>query len=480
LRNAAVYLALFLIGTETFLVSPLLPAIAGSYHVPTGSAATSVTSYVLCYAVSAPLLGTLCDRFGRRRFILLGSAIFLTGNLVAAVAPSLVFLILARAVAGVGGATAGPAIWAYLGETSSPETRGRAIGIGMACFSLGQVLGVPLGGLIAAASSWHYAFAAVGFGLLATLPLTARLQPTPGNPGAAPLSGLLSIWVRSDAREIRQALSVTLLFQAASLGAYTYLGTLLATSFHLRVGVIGLTGILVGAGSVAGSMLGGHLGTADRGDRLAKLLALWSLLLACSLAVVAESGVLALTMLAVVTWFIASGGFVTNQQTLLVSAAPDRRAASASWNNTAMYVGTAAGVWLVGIVPHLPTGLVIVGPALALCALASAAVLRLRFSRTNIPLDQHGEEVAHGGAAGRGASLRHGLSRPPDSRRRGRAHGRRGRLHRDGGPLLRGVVRAAHGHRDRRARLRRACAARRRVQAQDLAVRLPGPGQDRP
>lgn len=415
LRNAAVYLALFLIGTETFLVSPLLPAIAKSYHVSADSAAMSVASYVLCYAVSAPLLGSLCDRYGRRRFVLLGSTIFLIGNLTAAIAPGLIFLILARAIAGIGGATAGPAIWAYLGETSSPETRGRAIGIGMSCFSLGQVLGVPLGGLIAGVSSWHYAFAAVGFGLLITLPLMTRLAPTPGKPGAAPLAGLWSIWVRRDSGQIRHALSITFLFQAASLGSYTYLGTLLVSSFHLRVGEIGLTGILVGAGSVAGSMLGGHLGAADRSARLAKLLVLWSLLLAVSLAVAAESGELVLTLVAVLAWFVASGGFVTNQQTLLVSAAPDSRAASASWNNTAMYVGTAVGVWIIGLMPHLTTAFAILASGIALCAAVDSAVLRLRFTRSYNAMQQQGETDQYEGA-GHSASLRRELSRSSHSR----------------------------------------------------------------
>src|SRR5580704_1861432 len=181
-RYLPVYWVLFLVGSETFLVSPLLPDIARGYRVTVGSVATVVTAYVLCYAAAAPVFGMLCDRYGRGRFVLGGAVTFLTGNLCAAIAPSLWVLVGARALAGLGGAAAGPAIWAYIGETSTDETRSRAIGVGMAFFSLGQVLGVPAGAFIAQVSSWHYSFAAVGAGLLVSVPLPARQRAAPLGP----------------------------------------------------------------------------------------------------------------------------------------------------------------------------------------------------------------------------------------------------------------------------------------------------------
>ena len=62
-RYAGVFLLLFLFGTETFIVSPLLPTISGDIGVSETAAAQSVTAYVLVYAVTAPFLGLLSDRF---------------------------------------------------------------------------------------------------------------------------------------------------------------------------------------------------------------------------------------------------------------------------------------------------------------------------------------------------------------------------------------------------------------------------------
>jgi predicted MFS family arabinose efflux permease len=374
-RYLPVYWVLFLVGSETFLVSPLLPDIARGYRVTVGSVATVVTAYVLCYAAAAPVFGMLCDRYGRGRFVLGGAVTFLTGNLCAAIAPSLWVLVGARALAGLGGAAAGPAIWAYIGETSPDETRSRAIGVGMAFFSLGQVLGVPAGAFIAQVSSWHYSFAAVGAGLLVSVPLLVRLPSRPGSGQPLSARSLFSTWGRPD---IRHALTVTFFFQAANLGAYTYLGSLLGSRFHLKVGVVGLVGVLVGAGSVAGSILGGRLGSGRRNSRLALLMTAWSLLLGGSLLVVASSSVLTVSVIAVLCWFVASGAFVTAQQTLIVGVAPQLRATSVSWNNTTMYVGTAVGVWLIGTVSHLGTGLAEIGATLAALAAVSAVLLARR------------------------------------------------------------------------------------------------------
>ncbi|BCJ62679.1 MFS transporter [Micromonospora endophytica] len=83
------YFLLFLIGTETFVVSPLLPTIAESLSVSEAAAAQSVTAYTLVYAVTAPLLGAVSDRIGRRPTIVVGAALFMLSNVVAAVAASL-------------------------------------------------------------------------------------------------------------------------------------------------------------------------------------------------------------------------------------------------------------------------------------------------------------------------------------------------------------------------------------------------------
>ncbi|MEU8922028.1 MFS transporter [Kitasatospora sp. NPDC048545] len=382
-RYAGVFLLLFLFGTETFLVSPLLPTIADSVRTSEAAAASSVTAYVLVYAVAAPFLGLSSDRFGRRRTLLVGTLLFVLSNAAAALSTGLTLLVVSRAVAGLAAAAAGPAIWAHIAETAPEAVRGRALGLAMALFSCGQVIGVPLGGFLAGLAGWRSAFWALAVGTAAAVPLL--LRQVGGGPAGAPtprvgaVRAILAGWADPT---LRRALLVNTVFNTANLGAYTFLGALLVQRFDLSVQALGLVGVLVGAGSMAGSLVGGRLGdrarTAGRSDL--PLLPLWGVLLAVGIAVTAEGPGLVLALAGVTVWFLASGGFVTDQQTLAGTIAPELRATSSAWLTSTMYAGTGVGAWAVGTFGDVAQGTLLVGAGLALLAalggLAVSAGLR--------------------------------------------------------------------------------------------------------
>jgi len=380
LRYAGVFALLFLFGTETFLVSPLLPTIADDLRVSRAAAASSVTAYVLVYAVCAPFLGVLSDRIGRRQTLLAGAALFVLANAGAALSTGLTELVAARAVSGLAAATAGPAIWAHIAETAPERMRGRALGLGMALFSCGQVIGVPLGGLLAGLSGWRSAFLALAIGTAAALVLLVRqlrtsdTQVAQAVARAGALRAVLGAWRHP---LLRRALLVNTVFNAANLGGYTFLGALLVQRFQLTVSELGLVGILVGAGSVAGSLVGGRLNDRARsaGWTGMPLLPAWGLLLAAGIALAVEGPGLVLALAGVVVWFVASSGFVTDQQTLAGTVAPDLRATSNAWLTSTMYAGTGFGAWSVGAFANVSTGLLAVGAGLALLAALGGALL---------------------------------------------------------------------------------------------------------
>ncbi len=382
-RYAGVFLLLFLFGTETFLVSPLLPTIADDIEVSESAAAQSVTAYVLVYAITAPFLGLLSDRFGRRRTLLAGTLLFVLSNAAAALSGSLAPLILSRAVAGLAAAAAGPAIWAHIAETAPDRLRGRALGLGMALFSCGQVVGVPLGGLLAGISGWRAAFWALTVGTAAAIPLLLRqvgAAPAAAAPAALSARGALaSVGAAWRHPALRKALTVNTVFHTANLGAYTFLGVVLVERFDLSVTALGLVGVLVGAGSVAGSLLGGRLGDRDRaaGRHHLPLLPLWGVLLAAGIALSSVGPGIVLALAGVALWFVASGGFVTDQQTLAGTAAPELRATSSAWLTSTMYAGTGLGAWAVGAFDDAAVATLTVAGGLALvAALAALAVTR--------------------------------------------------------------------------------------------------------
>ncbi|MFF2043785.1 MFS transporter [Kitasatospora sp. NPDC058170] len=382
-RYAGVFVLLFLFGTETFLVSPLLPTIAESIRTSESAAAASVTAYVLVYAVSAPFLGLLSDRFGRRRTLLAGTLLFVLSNAAAALSTGLTLLVLSRAVAGLAAAAAGPAIWAHIAETAPDAVRGRALGLGMALFSSGQVIGVPLGGFLAGLAGWRSAFWALAVGTAAAVPLLLRQvkgSTAPAGPQVGAVRAVLAGWGDP---ALRRALLVNTVFHAANLGAYTFLGAVLVQRFDLSVEALGLVGVLVGAGSVAGSLLGGRLGDRARaaGRSDLPLLPLWGVLLAVGVVVFAQGPVLVVALAGVVVWFLASGSFVTDQQTLAGTLAPELRATSSAWLTSTMYAGTGLGAWAVGAFDDVADGTLLVGGGLALLAALGGLAVNLRLRR---------------------------------------------------------------------------------------------------
>ncbi len=115
---APFFLGIFAIGTNVFIVVPLLPAIR--YDFPgesvSGLGQLLVGVYSLSYAVLASALGPLSDRVGRLPVMRAGMAVLATATIASALAPSAAFLAGARAVAGLGAALFTPAAYAFVGD----------------------------------------------------------------------------------------------------------------------------------------------------------------------------------------------------------------------------------------------------------------------------------------------------------------------------------------------------------------------------
>src|SRR5712691_1178467 len=109
------WLTMFVVGTDLFVVSPLLPMIAADYRISPAVAGLCVTVFALTYMVSAPFFGHVADRIGRRRMLVCCLATFAAANLLTAVATSLIWLLAARVAAGVAAAGVTPSVYALVG-----------------------------------------------------------------------------------------------------------------------------------------------------------------------------------------------------------------------------------------------------------------------------------------------------------------------------------------------------------------------------
>ncbi|GHI41598.1 MFS transporter [Streptomyces violascens] len=372
-RFALLYAVFFLMGAEMYLVSPLLPTISHDLRSSTAAAAALVTSYVVTYAIAGPLLGVWADRVERRMFITWGVVLFVVGNVLCALAPTLPLLIAARAVTGLGGAAAAPAIWAYLAERSAPSQRGKAVSWGASIYSLGQVLGVPLGTLVAGLASWRWPFAAIGIGLACTVPvLTTRLRGARPTGGGRGFGAIVRPWAD---RRIRLGLLATALLQAGRLGTYTFAGVLFSGRFGLSLGELGLVGLLVGFASVVGSTLTGHLvdRVRQRGGQEIRLSVLWAGVFTAGVVVAVTATALWVSLAGLFAWFVAGGAFYSTQQSYLSTVDPTQRAAVVSWNNSMMNAGIAVGTSLLGALTVGGAGFAALAGAFGIAA-ASASI----------------------------------------------------------------------------------------------------------
>ncbi|MES1156827.1 MAG: TCR/Tet family MFS transporter [Alphaproteobacteria bacterium] len=106
-----------------------------------------LTTYAALQFICGPIMGNLSDRFGRRPVLVASLAAFSFDYALMGFAPTLGWLFLGRAVAGVAGAVYSPAM-AYIADISTPEKRAQSFGMMGAAFGLGFILGPAIGGAL--------------------------------------------------------------------------------------------------------------------------------------------------------------------------------------------------------------------------------------------------------------------------------------------------------------------------------------------
>ena len=139
------------------IVGPALPTIRDYFGVDDRAAAWIFSIYVLFNLVSTPLMAKLSDSFGRRTIYVMDVAIFAAGSLVVSFAPTFAFVLIGRAIQGLGAGGIFPVASAVIGDTFPPEKRGRALGLIGAVFGLAFIIGPILGGVLLMAG-WRWLF----------------------------------------------------------------------------------------------------------------------------------------------------------------------------------------------------------------------------------------------------------------------------------------------------------------------------------
>ncbi|POX53511.1 MFS transporter [Streptomyces sp. Ru71] len=360
------WLTQFLVGTDLFVVAPLLPRIAASFGISAASTGLLVTAFSVAYVVASPFAGWISDRRDRATVLVVALVLFSAANVGTALAPGFGVLLLARVVAGVAAAATGPTVYALVSTRARPRARAQVLAVVGSGLLTALWVGAPAGSLLGRYVGWQAAFVILAAGtFLLAFPhaVVWRVRPVPaaaspaGTPERARLPGT-GVAV--------SAVAVTTLWAFAVYSLYTFL----AVALHADGRATAVTWLLVvyGVGAVVGGQLGGRL--ADRGDAVRITRA------ALALTAVLEAVV---AVLFEVTWSLACAlglfavaayAFFPAQQRHLVDVFPGRATAVLSWNNSALFVGLslagAAGGPLVHALDY--PALLYIGAAVAAAA----------------------------------------------------------------------------------------------------------------
>ncbi|KAJ1547252.1 hypothetical protein HK405_006347 [Cladochytrium tenue] len=168
------YLGVFLSALDSTIVATILTRIGSDFERSNGASLsrTGRGRGVL------PLYGRLSDVFGRRRALLTALSIFLVGSAFCGLSPSLLSLIASRALAGLGGGGVLTCVSIVMTDLVPLRDRGRFQGYTNAVFGSAAMLGAPLGGWLADAAGWRYAFwINLPIGLAAAVTVAYFLRP---------------------------------------------------------------------------------------------------------------------------------------------------------------------------------------------------------------------------------------------------------------------------------------------------------------
>lgn len=156
---ALLALPTILLGLDLTLLHLTLPTLAVDLQPTSAQALWIVDAYGFMIAGFLITMGTLGDRIGRRKLLMIGAAAFGGASVMAAYSTSAAMLIVARAVLGIAGATLMPSTLALISTMFVQRNqRALAIGVWATMFALGMAAGPVVGGLLLERYSWGAAF----------------------------------------------------------------------------------------------------------------------------------------------------------------------------------------------------------------------------------------------------------------------------------------------------------------------------------
>jgi predicted MFS family arabinose efflux permease len=357
---------MFVIGTEAFMIAGLLPALAGDLNVSVSAAGQLVTVFSLAYAFGSPILATLTGRMERRRLMTGAMLLFAAGNALCGWGAAYGLVFLGRVITAAGAGLFAPAAAHTASVLSDPGHRGRALALVLGGATVALILGVPAGTWMAYMLDWRLPFWIVA-GLSAAVAAGVRLFfPVVASPGSVTLSERLSPLKRP---LVLTALAASLTWGIGVFTVYTYIADIFG-QFGATGRTVSAVLLLAGLASFAGVQFGGFAVDRYGSNRIIVFTLLLLMLAVISLSLLrvipGYAGPLALGGAAMALWGFSGYAFNPAQQHRLIGLSGPAAGVVLSLHNSSIYLGTALGAMIGGIVLELGSA-----SALGLCSCAA-------------------------------------------------------------------------------------------------------------
>ncbi|MGD2120357.1 MAG: MFS transporter [Gemmatimonadota bacterium] len=205
----SLWLLVFSASSQIMIISPILPQIGEELTIPDTLLGTLITAYSLMVGLFAIISGPISDRIGRRRILLVGTGIMAVSLVCHFFVTGYVSFLGVRVFSGMAGGVLSGAAVSYIGDYFPYKRRGWALGWVMSGSAFGQIIGIPLGVVLAG----NFGFKAPFYLFAVTMGLTFLLiwlrlpqPPVKKRGGPLTLSGAVSdYWGMLRRKEIAAA-----------------------------------------------------------------------------------------------------------------------------------------------------------------------------------------------------------------------------------------------------------------------------------
>ena len=335
-------LAIFCVGVTQSGVLGIIPVVADDLDISLAASAQMATAFSLTFALAAPLMSAVYSSLSRQKALGISLAIFLVGNVCAALAPNYAVLIVARAVTAIGAGAINSTAMSAGAEIAGPQRRGRALAITFSGLTVSTAIGTPIGAWLGG-YDWRIVFWFVaGLSVLAIIGVlsSVRVAAPPPLPLRERFRPLGSSWVM-------RVLLVTVLTVA---GGYVFYA-LIAVSAGQVVGydqnLLALVLLVAGPFAVVGSAVAGTLTDRFPARRLLVGGVTGNLLLLLLSPLMIQTLPSAVAWL--ILWGLISSTWVIPQQQRLLTYSVDLSPVLLGLNSACIAIGVATGSMLAGV-----------------------------------------------------------------------------------------------------------------------------------